>query len=483
MALAIGRRARRRSLGLTTRGSCLLAAGLTAVVCGLIVGSLDLVRVGLLVAVLPFAAALIVHRSRVRIAEQRTADPAISHPGEQVVVNLRLTNQSRIPVSTAMLADRLPAETKRRARFVLDGLPGRTARELSYQVPPLPRGRYSVGPLEMRLTDPFHLVDTSRSLTSVAGFVVTPVIERLGVGEPARSFDIGDNAGSHSVGAHGADDASTREYRTGDDLRKIHWRSTARTGSLMVRLEERPWQGQATLLLDARGCGHSSAAVASADPRESDSFEWAVSAVASIGAHLMRARRDVTLVDDQGDPNRHLMTNPQQLAQHLGPVRTTSRLDLGRQAGVLRSAGRDSALIAVLGKLDNESLRVLAAAHPRGSAVPALALLLDVDTWGDYRPPDSTAHYHLRESGSGGTGGAATSVRDAARVLRAGGWRVTVVERGDRIADAWQSLLRSAGVVAVGSSGTQPAAAPATLGPSHPAAGRHAVAPIWSGPA
>ena len=49
---------------------------------------------------------------------------------------------------------------------------------------------------------------------------------------------------------------STREYRYGDDLRKVHWRATARTGQLMVRLEERPWRAQATLLLDTRARAH-----------------------------------------------------------------------------------------------------------------------------------------------------------------------------------------------------------------------------------
>src|SRR3712207_7478095 len=42
----------------------------------------------------------------------------------------------------------------------------------------------------------------------------------------------------------------TRAYRHGDDLRKVHWRATARTGELMVRLEERPWRAPATLFVD-----------------------------------------------------------------------------------------------------------------------------------------------------------------------------------------------------------------------------------------
>src|SRR3712207_7749235 len=48
----------------------------------------------------------------------------------------------------------------------------------------------------------------------------------------------------------------TRAYRHGDDLRKVHWRATARTGELMVRLEERPWRAEATPFLDTPARGH-----------------------------------------------------------------------------------------------------------------------------------------------------------------------------------------------------------------------------------
>ena len=89
---------------------------------------------------------------------------------------------------------------------------------------------------------------------------------------------------------------STREYRHGDDLRKVHWRATARTGELMVRLEERPWRAQATLLLDTRAGAHllrrraPPRSTASGPPattvRPPDSLEWLIEAAASIGTTL-----------------------------------------------------------------------------------------------------------------------------------------------------------------------------------------------------
>ena len=60
----------------------------------------------------------------------------------------------------------------------------------------------------------------------------------------------------HMVALHGEDDVTIREYRDGDDLRRIHWPATARTGDLMVRQEDRPAQRRAVVVLDPRAVGH-----------------------------------------------------------------------------------------------------------------------------------------------------------------------------------------------------------------------------------
>lgn len=414
--------------GFTTRASCLIAAGATALLCGLLLGEVDLVRAGVLAVAVPLVAALVVYRSRVRIANRRGAEPVRASVGEAVGIHLTITNRSVLPTGALMLEDQLPDQLTGQARFVLDGLSGREARTVSYRMPALPRGRYRAGPLRIRLTDPFHMIDVTRSFTATTDFLVAPIVDPLPAGEPPRSYDIGDNAGSHSIGVHGADDASTREYRTGDDLRKIHWRSSARTGALMVRQEERPWQGQSTVLLDLRAAAHASGPSRSAaeDPRRRSSLEWAVSAAASIGTHLLLAGRDLGLLGDLGEPERIRPGTLTHLTDYLAGVRTTAGPDLAPLAGLIRTAARDSALVAVLGQLDPTSLRILADAHPRGSSVPAFALLLDVTSWTDTVPASS----------------ASAPCTATARALRAAGWRVVVVRKGDATAAAWQLLLQ-----------------------------------------
>lgn len=403
--------------------------------CGLLLGEVDLVRAGILAVAIPFAAALIVYRSRVRISNRRSADPNRASAGDAVAIHLAVTNRSVLRTGALMLEDQLPKQLNGRARFVVAGLGGREVRTVSYRMPALPRGHYRAGPLRIRLTDPFRMIDVTRSFTATTEFVVTPIVDPLPSVEPPRSYDIGDNAGSHSIGTHGADDASTREYRTGDDLRKIHWRSTARTGALMVRQEERPWQGQTTLLLDTREIAHVVGPPrpdddGRVDARHTSSLEWVVSAAASIGTHLMISGREVGLIDDLNTPERLYLGEPGRLSDHLASLRATQATQLSAVAGLARSAARDSALVAVLGLLDPTSLRILAEAHPRGAAIPAFALLLDTPTW-------------VASFDESATPGVSPECNSAARVLRGAGWNVVIVRCGDTTPGAWSSLLRA----------------------------------------
>jgi uncharacterized protein (DUF58 family) len=416
--------------GFTTRASCLLAAGCTAVLCGFLLGIVDLARAGVLAVAVPLLSAMVVLRSRVRIANRRQAEPQRAVSGETVVMHLTISNRSFLPTGSLMLEDQLPNQLRGNARFVLDGLFGRESRTVSYRMPRLPRGRYRAGPLHIRLTDPFHLVDVRRSFTATSEILVAPVIERLRGAEPPRSMDVGDNAGSHSIGARGADDASTREYRTGDDLRKIHWRSSARTGALMVRQEERPWQGQLSLLLDTRAGAHVNGPLTPAaenDERLRSSFEWAVSAAATIATYGVVSSREVGMITDLVAPARLPMIGTGQVADHLALVRTSARGTLESLDQLLAGFARESTLIAVLGELDTVSLRMLAGVHPRGTASSAMALLLDTATWADGPDPQNPV--------------ASTRVQNAARVLRAAGWHAHVVRCGDGIATAVQALL------------------------------------------
>jgi uncharacterized protein (DUF58 family) len=444
--------------GLTLRASCLLAAGFTALICGIAVGATDLVRAGALVLALPILTLLVVRRARLMLFNTRRIEPEQIDAGQSAIVHLTLRNNSRLPTGALMLEDRLPEQLRGKARFALDSIGGRSERVVQYRIPALPRGRYESGPLLIRLIDRFHLVDLMRSFTASAHLLVGPVVERLGGTEPPRSQDVGDNAGSHSVGAHGADDASTREYRVGDDLRKIHWRSSARTGSLMVRHAERPWQGRSTLLLDLRECAHQRSqrpAVAHGedeagrpDPRHTDSMEWAISAAASIATHMQLARQQIELVygsgaGPAGDGEHSLaapavrLDEPRQVRELFADVAASSDHDLAACAVPLARSSRDATLIAVLGEPDQLTLHMLLEVTARRRGTTGIALILDSVTWADparrLAVPDSAfGNTQLDEDEDD-----ERPAHHAARRLRASGWHAVVVESGESVASAW----------------------------------------------
>ena len=265
--------------GLTTRGRSFLAAGIAACLCGLILREMDLLRVGIFLCALPIATAIVVARTRYRLSCVRRIEPQRVPVGETAQVVLRVENLSRVATGILLLEDRLPYSLGGRPRFVVNRIESLGVREVSYPVRSDVRGRFVVGPLSLRFADLFGLVELTRSFTTTDALVVTPTVVPLPAIRLGGDWAGGGDSRARSISTMGEDDVTTREYRHGDDLRRVHWRSTARYGELMVRREEQPWQNRGVLLLDSRVTAHRGEGPGS-------SFEWAVSAIASIGSHL-----------------------------------------------------------------------------------------------------------------------------------------------------------------------------------------------------
>jgi uncharacterized protein (DUF58 family) len=400
--------------GLTTRGRCFLAAAAAAVVSALVLGERDLLRVAVLLAALPLFAAFAVSRTRYRLSCTRTVDPDRTQAGSPARVTLRLENLSRVPSGVMLLEEQLPYVLGGRPRFVLDRLRGRQAAEVAYVVHADARGRYELGPLSVRLTDPFGLCELARSFSATEKLVVTPVVHPL---PPVRIA--GERTGSgesraRSIAVHGEDDAATREYRNGDDLRKVHWRSTARVGELMVRREEQPWHSTAVVLLDTRVAAHRGDGPTS-------SFEWAVSAAGSVALHLGRAGYILRLVTDDGvDLDISPFDGEGTLLDLLADVRGSRRPSIEPALAGLRG-GRGGVLVAVLGALGAEECDRLAASRPEGGV--AIAVLVDTAGWVGLTPQQKAA--------------AEDRYAETARRLTGAGWRVLSARHGGAIADLW----------------------------------------------
>ncbi|MER6226046.1 DUF58 domain-containing protein [Streptomyces sp. 900105755] len=415
--------------GLTTRGRSFLAAGIAAVICAYILGQADLRRVGLLLAVLPLLCAAVLHRTRYRVAGSRRLSPARVPAGSEARVHLRMDNVSRLPTGLLMLQDRVPYVLGPRPRFVLDRVEPGGRREVSYRVRSDLRGRYPLGPLQLRLTDPFGMCELTRSFSTFDTLTVIPKVEPL---PPIRLSGEAKGYGDgrqRSLALAGEDDVIPRGYRHGDDLRRVHWRSTARYGELMVRREEQPQRARCTVLLDTRGGAYEGAGPDSA-------FEWAVSGAASVLVHMLERGFSVRLLTDTGSsvPGEGadgFAGSGQESAEAAGLMMDTLAVidhsdgtGLSRAYDVLRG-GNEGLLVAFLGDLDEEQATVAAKMRQRSGG--AVAFVLDPDTW-IREPADVPAPGDAHE--------------ERLRMLREAGWTAVSVPRGAGVAELWRQADR-----------------------------------------
>ena len=260
---------------MTARGRAALALGVLAYVAGWAFGSraLFVVAVGLILTVL---LAWLAVRLTARPAALRRSIPAMPLEGDDVPVRVELELESKLAPAGITLLERYERLGARRTELRRDG------RHLwaRYVLESVPRGRYRIDDAVVVVEDPFGLERREPRLAESTSLVVYPKLVEL-----ERLFS---EAGSHARDGRrvllqrpsGFDLHSVRDYVEGDSLRKVHWRSTARRGHLMVKeLEDAPRDDVAVVLDAWRGC-----------PR--GVFDVAVRAAGSIlNAYARRSRR------------------------------------------------------------------------------------------------------------------------------------------------------------------------------------------------
>ena len=167
----------------------------------------------------------------------------------RVELSVRNTHARRSPVLSA----RDPFDNGRRwARFHIAPLePGELVRA-AYRLPTAERGIFPLGPLEIGVTDPFALAERVIPAAPLATLTVFPRVDELRPLPQGRSANPSGVSSKPAVGAGGEDFYALRSYEVGDDLRRVHWASTARKDELMIRQDEMPWQARVTVLADLR---------------------------------------------------------------------------------------------------------------------------------------------------------------------------------------------------------------------------------------
>jgi uncharacterized protein (DUF58 family) len=402
---------------LTTRGRAFVSAGATLAICGVGLGFPDLSRIGVLLVALPLLSAALMRSHDLRFALDRTARPARVQVDEPSVVTLTLENAGPAGSPLIMAEEQLDYALGDRPRFVIPRLRRGDRQEVHYTVRSHVRGRHRLGPLGVRLRDPFGLSARVAAISGSGEVLVLPRVLPLGSGRPPGSGIGAEGAIPHMVALHGEDDVSIRSYRDGDDLRRIHWPATAKTGQLMVRQEDRPARRRAVIVMDSRASGHRGSGAAS-------SLEWAVTAVASITAHLVEQGYAVHLVTDEtAEDGRAGQAIELDDALEALAVAHTGQLE--QFAEVLHAAhpvtSAGGLVIAVVCDLDDDLARQVASLRQPGGT--GLAVVLDPHGFGSGRPR-----------------GEGDDELTAVAVLRSAGWTVVVVSATDEIPATWAAL-------------------------------------------
>jgi len=412
----------------TSRGVALTIAGVLAVVTGSMIGSVDIVRIGTVVLLLVLAAATGVAildpgRGRHRLTIQRTTSPNPVHVDEPAVVDVTITahdSAAGVRLAGLRFAEQAAVELSggRALRARVRRAPRAVA--LSYSIQPARRGRWPLGPLVVTRSDPFGVVRSTAVLGEAADVAVWPAVLPLPVprgvlvGEPDR-VAIGARAPS-------PDDAALRDYQEGDDLRRVHWRSSARRGELVVRSDERAGMRPVSVLVDL--------------PTRATSLEWTISMSASMALAMLESGHPVRMLagpsagDGEGD-------EPAPFVHGRGHGTARAQV-LDRTLDLLAPDDPDTAERDLL-----TAARLIETTQSGGGIV--LAVL------GPLRARTRHALVNLAEGGQGwamvrsdGSAVSAAATTSTIRELRRAGWRACEVAPGEDVATCWMRLLGSA---------------------------------------
>ena len=262
-------------------GTLVVIAATAGLVLGLVFGWVEWMVAGaasvvLLVTAVPFLFGaraydvdLTLTHERVVAGDGVTGEIVVRNDGHRIALPGRID----IPVGAGLVEFGVPLLR-----------PGHTVAQ-PLDIPGLRRGVVTVGPATTVRSDPIGLLRREHAFVDVHEVYVHPRTTML----PSTSAGlIRDLEGSPTRRLVDADMSfhAIREYAPGDSRRQIHWRSTAKTGKLMVRQYEESRRSSMAVVL----------AAAEAEYADADEFELAVSCAASLGLRAVHDARDVTIV-------------------------------------------------------------------------------------------------------------------------------------------------------------------------------------------
>lgn len=330
---------------LTDRGWAASGVGAALIVLWVALGEIELLGAGVIILAAVLIALLVVAWSKPSVGLTRRLYPSLVHEGDRATVEAVVTNKGRRNLTNATLEDSVGDLGT--ALFQVGSLAPGERGDANYQIVCKPRGVYAVGPLTVGVTDAAGLARSTSQVDSIDRLIVYPEVEDL-LGFPlTRGRDPSFQASKPEFAQRGGEDFYTlREYVLGDDLRRVHWPSSAKRDELMIRQLETPWQSRALVILDIRDHSYESAA----------GFEKAVKGAASVVRHLSVLGFDADLW--AGGSSSTSINQYAAAMEQLAVVERERRIDLRAVAARLRTVGSGGALVLVSGTADHDLLEV-----------------------------------------------------------------------------------------------------------------------------
>jgi uncharacterized protein (DUF58 family) len=375
---------------LTTAGIVVAAVGVALLVAGRLLATVELLVLGAALVAVVLVALAWVHLVTLRLEVRRAISPHKVRAGGATRIEVSVGN--RAPATSPVLRLTDPVGGTRGASLQLAPLQRGERARAAYRLPTGRRGLVRVGPLSIHVGDPLGLASLTRRGAPAVDVTVLPDV--LTVAAPPRSGQADPHAGRSHVAARtrqGEDFAALRPYVVGDDLRRVHWPSTARNDELMVRQDDVPWQGRTTIVLDVRANAHRDVEVATShagageQPQDDDgptviaTLDTAASVAASVAQAVVR-RHDLVRVVSTDGRDAGLgggVAHLDAIEEYLATVAASAE---GSLRGVLDRLGRGAvggggALVVVLGRTGSTELEALGRVAGRFS--PVIAVVCD----------------------------------------------------------------------------------------------------------
>lgn len=266
-----------------------------------------------MLAAIPLLSWRVVQASLNRLEVHRKIPEWIS-AGDLLVVEIDVTNGRRRLGSWALVV----GDTVRRVghddakplapEILFTSVPAGQSRRMTYRGRLPERGKYEFGPLQISTRFPLGLLRSSMTLPRTDTLLVFPRLGRLGPGwnRLQATAEVGSGQAVRQQGLLAGDFYGLRNWRHGDSHRWIHWRTSARRQSVIVRQFERQRNQDLAIVLDLWQPD-------APEPRHLDNVELTVSCGATILADLCRSGgRTVYLGAASASPyfHRGMASNP-----------------------------------------------------------------------------------------------------------------------------------------------------------------------------